>query len=565
MEMLILFGVLCILLLSSKAFCAAKPARVESASISSQTLLFYGNSNNYQSLKKVYYASIVRVQFSQPVQVVRRRKGSSGWSRNTTVALGQAQSTQLFGLSRVLCTGSEAVHIYESYPLVQTGSASQLHARAGHYMFQRYFMPLGRGTGNDNAEALVGVGANEYVSILLAPRKEELPTFQPYSPGELDANNTLRCKLVFLDPEAQPKQHVYGQGSFLIGGHFVRGAVTLEHTDFDARKVFEAARGRYLKHVDHIRDQHISFDILSRILKLAKHVAHGRRGHVFSADKFHDCVHVNITAAPVARARPLANEEPDGSTKKRRSLLQNPNEASQNVLGVMNVNPNQKFDLLRPVLMLALPLLPGLVGMGYGAVGMEAQNEVMGEGVQTENVEMTREIYDQVSQALKQHLVSSVLPPLHETIADQTGESTMEMIQEYVSNDLPERLAMPIAARITEETVNQVPLKMGKKAPDHTARLLAKTLSNTLSRSLPHAIVPSLMHTVSHNPLQDYYCYYCFHMKTYCQYCTYAPSQIYYAMYYTGYFSTYYSSYYTLWMVQDMEQRARLKRQQQKK
>ena len=141
----------------------------------------------------------------------------------------------------------------------------------------------------------------------------------------------------------------------------------------------------------------------------------------------------------------------------------------------------------------------------------------------------------------------------------------MEMIQEYVSNDLPERLAMPIAARITEETVNQVPLKMGKKAPDHTARLLAKTLSNTLSRSLPHAIVPSLMHTVSHNPLQDYYCYYCFHMKTYCQYCTYAPSQIYYAMYYTGYFSTYYSSYYTLWMVQDMEQRARLKRQQQKK
>ena len=52
------------------------------------------------------------------------------------------------------------------------------------------------------------------------------------------------------------------------------------------------------------------------------------------------------------------------------------------------------------------------------------------------------------------------------------------------------------------------------------------------------------MHTLTHNPLQDYYCYYCFHHKVYCQYCHYAPSQLYYAMFYTGYYSQYYTNYY---------------------
>lgn len=30
--------------------------------------------------------------------------------------------------------------------------------------------------------------------------------------------------------------------------------------------------------------------------------------------------------------------------------------------------------------------------------------------------------------------------------------------------------------------------------------------------------VPALVHTISHSPMQDYYCYYCFHFKAYCQY-----------------------------------------------
>ena len=78
----------------------------------------------------------------------------------------------------------------------------------------------------------------------------------------------------------------------------------------------------------------------------------------------------------------------------------------------------------------------------------------------------------------------------------------------------------------------------------HIFRKASNSLNTLLGKSLTHSIVPTLLHTMSHNPLQDYYCYYCFHHKTYCQYCNYAPSQLYYAMYYAGFYSTYYTNYY---------------------
>jgi hypothetical protein len=65
-----------------------------------------------------------------------------------------------------------------------------------------------------------------------------------------------------------------------------------------------------------------------------------------------------------------------------------------------------------------------------------------------------------------------------------------------------------------------------------------------LPRALAYSVVPALVHTISHSPLQDYYCYYCFKHKAYCSYCHYAPQQLYYAQYYTEYYVEYFSQYY---------------------
>ena len=65
-----------------------------------------------------------------------------------------------------------------------------------------------------------------------------------------------------------------------------------------------------------------------------------------------------------------------------------------------------------------------------------------------------------------------------------------------------------------------------------------------LPKALAHSIVPALVHTISHSPLQDYYCYYCYTHGSYCSYCHYAPQQLYYAQYYTSYYAEYFTEYY---------------------
>jgi len=56
---------------------------------------------------------------------------------------------------------------------------------------------------------------------------------------------------------------------------------------------------------------------------------------------------------------------------------------------------------------------------------------------------------------------------------------------------------------------------------------------------------PSMTMTLTENPLNNYYCYYCSYHDAYCEYCAYAPSQLYWAHYYAGYYSPYYSTYYS--------------------
>ena len=200
---------------------------------------------------------------------------------------------------------------------------------------------------------------------------------------------------------------------------------------------------------------------------------------------------------------------------------------------------------------------------------------------------MTEQITGILSRGLKARLTETLVPPLKQTLVSSVASSTTQLFQLSLTKVLTKRLERPLLEKITGEFVEvfffgfcvvvvfllfslttqnifffpfffffsliysllekctkYMPKHFDTLLPTHIARLLSKDLNHLLSRSVPHSIVPALVHTLTHSPMQDYYCFYCYHHKTYCQYCNYAPSQTYYAEFYTGFYSTYYGDYY---------------------
>jgi hypothetical protein len=157
---------------------------------------------------------------------------------------------------------------------------------------------------------------------------------------------------------------------------------------------------------------------------------------------------------------------------------------------------------------------------------------------------MTEQITGLLSRGLKARLTETLVPPLKQTIVASVSSSTTQLFQLSLTKVLTKRLERPLMEAITEKCTKLMPKHLDMLLPAHMARLLSKDLNHLLSRSVPHSLVPALVHTLTHSPMQDYYCFYCYHHKTYCQFCNYAPSQTYYAEFYTGFYSTYYGDYY---------------------
>eukprot|EP00943_MAST-04B_sp_MAST-4B-sp1_P002719 g2719.t1 len=141
-------------------------------------------------------------------------------------------------------------------------------------------------------------------------------------------------------------------------------------------------------------------------------------------------------------------------------------------------------------------------------------------------------------------LPEKVMSAVHEQLPDSLIEAVTAALNEIVPGMITENLAPVLVTSLTKSLSQSIGVSATKEMGEHLSRKSANTLTTILGKSLTHSIVPTLLHTMSHNPLQDYYCYYCHTHKTYCQYCNYAPSQLYYAMYYAGFYSTYYTNYY---------------------
>ena len=78
------------------------------------------------------------------------------------------------------------------------------------------------------------------------------------------------------------------------------------------------------------------------------------------------------------------------------------------------------------------------------------QNQVLGEGVQTASVDLSHQIYTQLFQAMKAHMLETALPPLTETIGENVAESTIELVKAHLVNSIPDKIKMPIAEIITK-------------------------------------------------------------------------------------------------------------------
>lgn len=181
---------------------------------------------------------------------------------------------------------------------------------------------------------------------------------------------------------------------------------------------------------------------------------------------------------------------------------------------------------------------------------------------------MTAAVMD-VSTPTSGHNLHDNIKDIHEQITASLIVSLTAKVPEIMAHTVPYEISSEMATslrnRLTQFflTDDMLPRAVGDAVLDLVAARIVKDVSrptsariselvtppalHLLTRSIAHAVVPTLVHVLTHNPLMDYYCYYCYHKKVYCSYCQYQPSQLYYAQYYTGYFSTYYADYYTDW------------------
>eukprot|EP00941_MAST-03F_sp_MAST-3F-sp1_P000096 g96.t1 len=141
---------------------------------------------------------------------------------------------------------------------------------------------------------------------------------------------------------------------------------------------------------------------------------------------------------------------------------------------------------------------------------------------------------------------SNVSPVLNDQLGDMITEMLPETMRDYLANALDRKITGPLVSNLVPVLVDQIATSVVRETPNRVVRKLTKGgLLHTLPLALVQSVVPALTHTLSHSPLQDYYCYYCFKYKLYCSYCNYSPSQLYYTQIYASYFGQYYTSFYS--------------------
>lgn len=194
--------------------------------------------------------------------------------------------------------------------------------------------------------------------------------------------------------------------------------------------------------------------------------------------------------------------------------------------------------ILDPIMEAVNPMLGGVFGaiLGPGFQGSMGQ-------------QMGPEFADLVPRLLTDEFMATLPPsligPVSEAVSASLGESLIASLRSYLTHGMTERVSSELVPKLFRTLIREIPPEINAKTSSGIAERVTVTLTHILVRSLTHSVAPALVHTITHNPMQDYYCYYCYHHGVYCSYCHYAPLQVYYTQYYSAFYSAYYADYYS--------------------
>ena len=146
--------------------------------------------------------------------------------------------------------------------------------------------------------------------------------------------------------------------------------------------------------------------------------------------------------------------------------------------------------------------------------------------------------------ALDVSITMNIGPALADTLPDIIDAAVSDTAGNIAAEQIAAVTVPPLSDMLSLSTVSAIATQATDYVGNKIARITSHQLGLTLGKSIPNAAVPAIVHTITHSPLQDYFCYYCYAHKAYCQYCNYAPSQLYYAQYYANFYSSYYPLYY---------------------
>ena len=536
---------------------------IKSANIIPSKYIFYGNIEDLQQYKTVYHTLLIRIKFkgnmnishSSMVEVFDdefiNEDGAKFKKVTTSNSLKDANKTQLYGLTRLTCIEKDNVRVFESLP-IQSGYQKNPVGLLIRHKFPRYLIPVTNSDDNiykrDISHIVQNkIGENEYVALIISRDPSLLP--------QVNTKHT-KCYLDILNTADQQNPKKYGQSMIITinSKTVLTGKINLIAATQSMPLDSNDNKNNNNKNNDIKKSHPTNRNIVDVLVGLTgeKALSHHRKD-LMKRMKDQDDLCIELPSIPGTMKDGDFASKDKSLMKQRRNLLSKlENEPA--APAEEEINENRKFDLFVPILQQVTPMLIGLVGQQTGDVQQPAKKRILEEGVQTSSADIAHQVYIQLFQALKGHILETSLPPLTETIGENVGESVIELVKSSLLTSLPPKIKMPIAQTITENVQQAVPSMIEDQTPKHAAVLLAKSINHRLPRALAHSIVPSLIQTLTHNPLQDYYCFYCYHYKTYCQYCNYGPQQIYYAMYYTGYYSTYYTDYYVDWMYRKMNE-----------
>lgn len=135
------------------------------------------------------------------------------------------------------------------------------------------------------------------------------------------------------------------------------------------------------------------------------------------------------------------------------------------------------------------------------------------------------------------------LPPL---VAHTVAEDLVQDVTPRITRIVTERLHRVISRNLVLDSLRPATRQMNNQLGSDTAHILSLSLAAT--------ITPALLHTLSHNPQQDYFCYYCETKQLYCKYCHATRGRIarqnFYAEFYSGFYARYYTAYYRKYFVE---------------